>query len=113
MMHLDCPSQRWLVQCDVADCGNKILASEGTHAEQHAELARLVDAAGWRHAEYGHLCAACAVMLAPPIPRDELCRRDVLCVAGEGHAGRCLVAKKRELPQTDFGPSAARKRRWG
>lgn len=109
---LDCPSQRWLVQCD-ASCSNKILASEGTHAEQHAELERLVDAAGWRYsAEIGHLCAAHAVQLAPPIPRDEKCGRDAWCVGKEGHAGRCLVVPRRPLQETDFGPNAAKRRRY-
>lgn len=112
-LHLDCPSARWLVLCDVRDCGNKILASEGTHAEQQAELERLVDAAGWRHAnDIGHLCAGHAVMLAPSIHRDDMCRRDAMCVGKHGHTGACWVVPKRTIEPTDFGPAAAKRRRY-
>lgn len=112
-LHLDCPSQRWLALCDVHNCGNKILASEGTHAEQQAELAQLVDAAGWRYAaDIGHYCAGHAVQLAPAIPRESHCRRDAWCMAADGHGGQCVTAAKRHIPPTDFGPAAAKRRRY-
>lgn len=113
MLQLDGPSQRWFLTCDSHGCTQRILASEGTHAEQRAELDRLAPDAGWRHSpEVGHLCRACSVQLAPPIPREELCRRDPWCVAKEGHAGRCWTAARREIPPTDFGPNAAKRRRF-
>lgn len=113
MLQLDGPSQRWFLTCDSHGCTQRILASEGTHAEQRAELDRLAPDAGWRHSpEVGHLCRACSVQLAPPIPREDLCRRDVWCVAKEGHAGRCWTASKRAMPPVDLTHRTVKKR-WG
>lgn len=111
-LHLKSQSQRWLLLCD-SNCGGKILASEGTHAEQRAELDRLADDLGWRRTtDVGDHCRRCAVILAPPIPRDAVCQRDAWCVGKEGHAGPCQTAPKRAMPPTDLSHRTVRKR-WG
>lgn len=113
MIDLDPPSQRWLIRCDGRGCAACILASEGTHTEQRAELDRLASDLGWRRTtDVGDYCRACAVVLAPPIPRESVCTKDAWCLAAEGHGGKCVVAEKRAMPAMDLSHRTVRKR-WG
>lgn len=111
-LHLDPNAQRWLLLCDRLGCAFRILASEGTHAEQRAELDRLAaDLGVHRTTDAGDFCRSCAVQLAPPIPREEMCSKSAWCLIGR-HEGPCVAVPKREIPPTDFGPGAGKRRRY-
>ena len=107
------PDQRWFLECDALDCPAHIIATEAPHADQRVELATLAAELGWRRTtDVGDYCHEHAATLAPPIPRDELCRRDTWCVGRDGHAGKCLVAPKRAMPPVDLTHRTVKKR-WG
>ena len=47
-----------------------------------------------------------------PVPREELCPVSATCISRRGHAGQCKRVDARPVESSDFGPNAAKRRRY-
>ena len=47
-----------------------------------------------------------------PVPREELCPVSATCISRRGHAGQCKRIDARPVAVSDFGPEAAKRRRY-